>query len=280
LPQIGNQLPALPGAVRNYEIEESTFFARLLLLEQSLCIPREFEQPDPFLKVGSIGGLMPLDFAKTPILFGAPPGGHAIEKCAIHLAVELVHVHGIHAALKPVVFRPQPTNCGFVLPLLVGVAGAQGIAHPSENFLVEDQPAEQFRELLADDLLTHVRLLAPMAGRKRFGALVREQRETKEIGLREMAKKIGVSPTYLSKIERGDFDPPAEDKVRKIAEIIGRDADELLALAGRVASDLTKIIRQRPREMADFLRAAKGLPAGDIARLVRQAQKTKEKLSA
>jgi HTH-type transcriptional regulator, competence development regulator len=116
-----------------------------------------------------------------------------------------------------------------------------------------------------------------MAGRRRFGALVRREREAKEIGLREMAKKIGISPTYLSKIERGDFDPPAEDKVRKIAEIIGRDPDELLALAGRVASDLTDIIRQRPRELADFLRTAKGLSAEDIARLARQAQRAKEK---
>ncbi len=116
-----------------------------------------------------------------------------------------------------------------------------------------------------------------MAGRQSFGALVRREREAKEFGLREMAKKIGVSPTYLSKIERGDFDPPAEDKVRKIAAIIGRDPDELLALAGRVASDLTDIIRQRPREMADFLRASKGLTAEDIARLARQAQKAKKK---
>jgi HTH-type transcriptional regulator, competence development regulator len=116
-----------------------------------------------------------------------------------------------------------------------------------------------------------------MAGRKSFGALVRQEREAKEIGLREMAKKIGVSPTYLSKVERDEFRPPVEDKVRKIAEIIGRDADELLALAGRVASDLTDIIRQRPREMADFLRAAKGLTADDLARLARAAQKAKEK---
>jgi transcriptional regulator with XRE-family HTH domain len=116
-----------------------------------------------------------------------------------------------------------------------------------------------------------------MAGRKSFGALVRREREAKEIGLREMAKKIGVSPTYLSKVERDEFPPPAEDKVRKIAEIIGRDADELLALAGRVASDLTDIIRQHPREMADFLRSAKGLTADDLARLARQAQKAKEK---
>jgi transcriptional regulator with XRE-family HTH domain len=116
-----------------------------------------------------------------------------------------------------------------------------------------------------------------MAVRKGFGALVRREREAKEIGLREMAKKIGVSPTYLSKVERDEFPPPAEDKVRRIAEIIGRDADELLALAGRVASDLTDIIRQRPRELADFLRAAKGLTADDLARLARQAQRAKEK---
>jgi transcriptional regulator with XRE-family HTH domain len=116
-----------------------------------------------------------------------------------------------------------------------------------------------------------------MAERKTFGAVVRREREAKEIGLREMAKKIGVSPTYLSKIERDDFPPPAEDKVRKIAAIIGCDADELLALAGRVASDLTDIIRQRPREMADFLRAAKGLTAEDLAQFARQAQKARER---
>jgi transcriptional regulator with XRE-family HTH domain len=114
-------------------------------------------------------------------------------------------------------------------------------------------------------------------GRKSFGALVRREREAKEIGLREMAKKIGVSPTYLSKVERDEFPPPVEEKVRKIAEIIGCDPDELLALAGRVSSDLTDIIRKRPREMADFLRAAKGLTAEDIARFAKQAHKAKEK---
>jgi HTH-type transcriptional regulator, competence development regulator len=116
-----------------------------------------------------------------------------------------------------------------------------------------------------------------MSGRKSFGALVRREREAKEIGLREMSKKIGVSPTYLSKVERDEFPPPAEDKVRKIAEIIGRDADELLALAGRVSSDLTDIIRQRPREMADLLRTAKGLAADEMARFSRQAQRAKGK---
>ena len=113
--------------------------------------------------------------------------------------------------------------------------------------------------------------------KEKFGAFIRRHREGKEIGLREMAKMIGVSPTYLSKVERDEFPPPAEDKVIKIASVLGLDADELLALAGRVASELTDIIRERPREMADFLRAAKGLTAEDMARLARQAQRAKEK---
>jgi HTH-type transcriptional regulator, competence development regulator len=112
--------------------------------------------------------------------------------------------------------------------------------------------------------------------RHTFGSLVRREREAREIGLREMAKKIGVSPTYLSKVERGEFPPPAEERVKAIAEILGRDPDELLALAGRVASELTDIIKAEPRAMASFLRAAKGLTADDMARLALEAQRAKD----
>jgi transcriptional regulator with XRE-family HTH domain len=114
-------------------------------------------------------------------------------------------------------------------------------------------------------------------GRESFGALVRREREAKELGLREMARMIGVSPTYLSKVERDEFSPPAEDKVKRIAEILGRDADELLALAGRVSSDLSDIIRGHPRELAALLRTTKGLTSDDLARLAHQAQRGKDK---
>jgi transcriptional regulator with XRE-family HTH domain len=105
---------------------------------------------------------------------------------------------------------------------------------------------------------------------------VRREREGKEIGLREMAKMIGVSPTYLSKVERGEFPPPAEDRVKQIAKVIGYDADVLLALAGRVSSDITEIIKRQPVELTALLRTAKGLKAEDIARLARDAQKVKD----
>jgi transcriptional regulator with XRE-family HTH domain len=47
---------------------------------------------------------------------------------------------------------------------------------------------------------------------KSFGEFVRRRRAAKEIGLRELARKTGMSATYLSKIERGELPPPAEDK--------------------------------------------------------------------
>src|ERR1700722_17609170 len=103
---------------------------------------------------------------------------------------------------------------------------------------------------------------------KNWGFMRRgREREAKEIGLREMAKKVGVSPTYMSKVERDEFAPPAEDKVKAIAQIIGCDVDELLARAGRVASDLSDIIKRHPVELAALLRTTKGLTTEDIARL-------------
>src|SRR5262245_2082478 len=102
-----------------------------------------------------------------------------------------------------------------------------------------------------------------MSGEK-FGEFVRREREAKRIGLREMAKMIGVSPTYLSMVERDVFAPPAEDKVRAIAQVIGCDVDELLARADRVASDLSEIIKRHPVELGSLLRNTKALTSEDI----------------
>jgi transcriptional regulator with XRE-family HTH domain len=117
---------------------------------------------------------------------------------------------------------------------------------------------------------------ADMSG-ERFGAFVRRRREEKEIGLREMAKMIGVSPTYVSKVERDELPPPAEDKVKLIAAIIGCDVDELLARAGKVATDLSDIIKRNPVEVAALLRTTKELSVDQLQRLAHEVQKAKDK---
>ena len=72
-----------------------------------------------------------------------------------------------------------------------------------------------------------------------FGALVRREREAKEIGLREMAKMIGVSPTYLSKVERDEFSQPAEEQSEGDCEDHARRR-RAAALAGRVSTDISR----------------------------------------
>jgi HTH-type transcriptional regulator, competence development regulator len=112
-----------------------------------------------------------------------------------------------------------------------------------------------------------------MAVNSRFGRRVRTLRAEQGWGLRKFAKAVGVSPTYLSKIERGEFPPPAEDKVVAIADALGQDRDELLALAGRVASDLADVIRARPRELSALLRAIRDLSPEEIQAVAEAAQR-------
>lgn len=105
--------------------------------------------------------------------------------------------------------------------------------------------------------------------RKKFGTFIREERVAKGVSLRQMAKSIGVSPAYLSKVELGQERPPVEAKVRRIAKIIGHDADSLLAKAGRVSFDIVRIIGKRP-ELSAQLRASEQLPVGGTSATANQ----------
>lgn len=106
-----------------------------------------------------------------------------------------------------------------------------------------------------------------------FGEVVRNRREELKITLRQFARDIDVSPTYLSQIEQGNFSPPSEEKIRLLAKKLGLDEDEMLAMANKIPSDLKPIFTEQPRPVADFLRTAKGLSEEDWEKLRKQAQK-------
>lgn len=110
-----------------------------------------------------------------------------------------------------------------------------------------------------------------------FGQRIRQLRVDRELTLREFARMLDLSPTYISQVEQCKFSPPTEPRVRQMAVLLQQDCDELLALAGHVSEDLPEIIRAQPREMASFLRAARGLSADDMRALERQAKQLQTK---
>jgi len=105
-----------------------------------------------------------------------------------------------------------------------------------------------------------------MVGNPEFGKRIRDLREAKKIAapkfsLRQFAQAAGISATYLSKVETGDFVPPAPETIKKMAALL---------------PDLSKIIMEQPKAMADFLRVAHGLSEEDIQKLTEQIRVKKE----
>lgn len=110
-----------------------------------------------------------------------------------------------------------------------------------------------------------------------FGSFVRGRREElratdDSYSVRQVAARIGVEPAYLSKIERGEVAPPGEETLRKLAVELKEDVDVMLAMAGKVSSDLREIIRRRPKLFAELLRQLKNAPNHAILRVVRQVR--------
>lgn len=110
-----------------------------------------------------------------------------------------------------------------------------------------------------------------------FGEFIRQRREERRakdpaFSLRKVAAAVGVEPSYLSKVERGEQPPPSEETVRALAQTLGEDPDVLLALAGKVSSDLLAIIRKRPRLFAELIRQLKNMPDHAVLRLVREVR--------
>lgn len=91
-----------------------------------------------------------------------------------------------------------------------------------------------------------------------FGERVRELRRAKRLTLRDVAKKVRVSFTYLSKIENqklsfGEF--PSDDLIGRLARVLDADPDELLLLAEKIPDAIRRRVLQRPdvfRRMADL----------------------------
>lgn len=110
-----------------------------------------------------------------------------------------------------------------------------------------------------------------------FGSHVRTIREDRRLedpafSVRQVARRVGVEPAYLSKIERDQVAPPSEATIRRLAEELDEDPDVLLAMAGKVSSDLQAIVLSRPQLFGDVLRQLRDAPDHAIVRVVREVR--------
>lgn len=109
----------------------------------------------------------------------------------------------------------------------------------------------------------------------RFGEKIKELRKAKNLGQRALAEQVGISFTYLSKIENEklDFgDYPSEELIRKLAGALNYDADELLLLAKKIPEDIRSRVLERP----DAFRKIARLDDAELDEVLREIER-KEK---
>ena len=104
--------------------------------------------------------------------------------------------------------------------------------------------------------------------------VVRKARQETDrvFSLRQVAARVGLEPSYLSKVERGETPPPSEQAILRLAVELDEDPDVLLALAGKVSTELQQIILKRPRLFAELLRQLKTAPDAAVLRVVREVR--------
>ena len=115
-----------------------------------------------------------------------------------------------------------------------------------------------------------------------FGSYIRKLRIKNDIGQRELAKKIGISPSYLNDLEKNKRTAPKTELIKKLSAILKADLDLLYDLAGNskktVAPDVAAYIESSPK-IISLLRSIKNskLSNSEIEELEKKINKSKTK---
>ncbi|WP_093884673.1 helix-turn-helix domain-containing protein [Syntrophus gentianae] len=112
---------------------------------------------------------------------------------------------------------------------------------------------------------------------KNFGETIRNLRVAQKFGLRETAAKVGISPAYLSRIERGKESPPRPEIIKVMAKILAADPDVLFRLASSSDPEIVDFLHSEP-EIMILLRLIKDASFTDVE--IRKLIQTAEDLKA
>ena len=88
--------------------------------------------------------------------------------------------------------------------------------------------------------------MADMANDDRsLGERVRDARLDKKLGVREFARQLEITPSYLSDIE-ADRRAPAEALMKTLAHALDLEFDEMMALSGRLGAQTERYVKRTP----------------------------------
>lgn len=102
-----------------------------------------------------------------------------------------------------------------------------------------------------------------------FGETIRDLRKKKQLTLRDLAAKVGVGFTYISKIENHKLEEghsPSERLIQKLAIELDADEEQLLLLAEKVPEPIRKRVVERP----DVFRVVANLNDKELDALMQQ----------
>lgn len=113
---------------------------------------------------------------------------------------------------------------------------------------------------------------------KNFGEIIRDLRVAQDLGLRETATKVGISPAYLSRIERGKESPPRPEIIKELAKVLAADPDVLFRLSSSTDPEVVSFLHDHP-EIMNLLRFIKdaNFSSDEIISLIQVAEGIKSK---
>jgi transcriptional regulator with XRE-family HTH domain len=110
-----------------------------------------------------------------------------------------------------------------------------------------------------------------------LGGRVRRARVEAGFGLRELARRLDKTPSYLSDIEN-DRRVPSEPVLRDLSRQLPVEFDELMGLAGRFGEDAERYLRKSPAAAKLFRRISSSrLGEKDLDELLQKAEQLSRK---
>lgn len=106
-----------------------------------------------------------------------------------------------------------------------------------------------------------------------LGEVIHDARAKLELSLRDVTKKLDITPSYLSDIEN-DRRIPSEEVLTKLADFLHLEYDDLMARAGRLGEEAVRYLMKTPAAGVLFRRLAQNQASDQtMAELLKEAEK-------